>query len=83
MTDAGVDGHLRVEFSHHEARPPAGDRPALRRRAHHEADKHQTFRLVMKEVALEQGHLGLRSCPRAVHTSTPGSGMHTPTCRCF
>jgi glutamine synthetase len=66
---------ISVEFSHHEVAPgPAGDRPAVRRRAvdgrQRPHDPH-----VIKEVALSQG-VYATFMPKPFSTSA-GSGMHT------
>jgi hypothetical protein len=72
--DAGARWASRWSSATTRAPRAAGDRPALRRRAV-TADNIMTFRLVVKEVALEHGVVAsFMPKPFAEH---PGSGMHT------
>ena len=67
---------ISVEFSHHEVGPgPAGDRPALRRRAL-DGRQHHDLPHRRQGGRARAGHLGHASCPSRSPTH-PGSGMHT------
>ena len=66
---------ISVEFSHHEGAPGQQEIDLRYADALTTADNIMTFRLVMKEVALEQGiYASFMPKPFAEH---PGSGMHT------
>ncbi|OIV36232.1 type I glutamate--ammonia ligase [Mangrovactinospora gilvigrisea] len=66
---------ISVEFSHHEGAPGQQEIDLRYADALSTADNIMTFRLVMKEVALEQGvHATFMPKPFSDH---PGSGMHT------
>ncbi|MGN6330949.1 MAG: glutamine synthetase family protein [Motilibacteraceae bacterium] len=66
---------ISVEFSHHEGAPGQNEIDLRYADALTTADNIMTFRLVMKEVALEQGvYASFMPKPFAAH---PGSGMHT------
>ena len=66
---------ISVEFSHHEAGPGQNEIDLRYADALTTADNIQTFRTVVKEVALEQGlFASFMPKPMAEH---PGSGMHT------
>jgi Glutamine synthetase len=66
---------ISVEFSHHEAGPGQNEIDLRYADALTTADNIQTFRTVVKEVALEQGLVAsFMPKPMAEH---PGSGMHT------
>ncbi|MCO6005628.1 glutamine synthetase family protein [Actinoallomurus purpureus] len=66
---------ISVEFSHHEGGPGQQEIDLRYADALTTADNIMTFRLVMKEVALEQGvHASFMPKP---FTDQPGSGMHT------
>src|SRR5512139_1175166 len=66
---------ISVEFSHHEGAPGQQEIDLRYADALTTADNIMTFRLVMKEVALEQGvHASFMPKPFTGH---PGSGMHT------
>jgi len=66
---------ISVEFSHHEGAPGQQEIDLRYADALTTADNIMTFRLVMKEVALEQGvYATFMPKPFADH---PGSGMHT------
>ena len=66
---------ISVEFSHHEGAPGQQEIDLRYADALTTADNIMTFRLVMKEVALEQGvFASFMPKPFAEH---PGSGMHT------
>jgi glutamine synthetase len=66
---------ISVEFSHHEAAPGQNEIDLRYADALTTADNIMTFRLVVKEVALEQGvYATFMPKPFAEH---PGSGMHT------
>ncbi|GAA4615474.1 type I glutamate--ammonia ligase [Actinoallomurus liliacearum] len=66
---------ISVEFSHHEGGPGQQEIDLRYADALTTADNIMTFRLVMKEVALEQGvHASFMPKP---FTEYPGSGMHT------
>ncbi len=66
---------ISVEFSHHEAGPGQNEIYLRYADALTTADNIMTFRLVVKEVALEQGvYATFMPKPFAQH---PGSGMHT------
>ena len=66
---------ISVEFSHHEAGPGQNEIDLRYADALTTADNIMTFRLVIKEVALEQGvYATFMPKPFAQH---PGSGMHT------
>ncbi len=66
---------ISVEFSHHEAGPGQNEIDLRYADALTTADNIMTFRLVVKEVALEQGvYATFMPKPFAEH---PGSGMHT------
>jgi glutamine synthetase len=66
---------ISVEFSHHEGGPGQQEIDLRYADALTMADNIMTFRLVIKEVALEQGvYATFMPKPFATH---PGSGMHT------
>lgn len=66
---------ISVEYSHHEGAPGQQEIDLRYADALTTADNIMTFRLVMKEVALEQGvHASFMPKP---YTEHPGSGMHT------
>ena len=66
---------ISVEFSHHEGGPGQQEIDLRYADALTTADNIMTFRLVVKEVALEQGvYASFMPKPFAEH---PGSGMHT------
>jgi glutamine synthetase len=66
---------ISVEFSHHEAAPGQNEIDLRYADALTTADNIMTFRLVVKEVALEQGvYATFMPKPFSEH---PGSGMHT------
>ena len=66
---------ISVEFSHHEGGPGQQEIDLRYADALTMADNIMTFRLVIKEVALEQGvYATFMPKPFAMH---PGSGMHT------
>ena len=66
---------ISVEFSHHEGAPGQNEIDLRYADALTTADNIMTFRLVMKQVALEQGiYASFMPKPFAEH---PGSGMHT------
>lgn len=66
---------ISVEFSHHEAGPGQQEIDLRYADALSTADNIMTFRLVVKEVALEQGiYASFMPKPFGDH---PGSGMHT------
>ena len=66
---------ISVEFSHHEGAPGQQEIDLRYADALTTADNIMTFRLVMKEVALEQGvYASFMPKPLTEH---PGSGMHT------
>jgi glutamine synthetase len=66
---------ISVEFSHHEGAPGQQEIDLRYADALTTADNILTFRLVMKEVALEQGvYASFMPKPFTEH---PGSGMHT------
>jgi glutamine synthetase len=66
---------ISVEFSHHEGAPGQQEIDLRYADALSTADNIMTFRLVVKEVALEQGvHASFMPKPFSEH---PGSGMHT------
>ena len=66
---------ISVEFSHHEGGPGQQEIDLRYADALTTADNIMTFRLVMKEVALDQGvYASFMPKPFADH---PGSGMHT------
>jgi glutamine synthetase len=66
---------ISVEFSHHEGGPGQQEIDLRYADALTTADNIMTFRLVMKEVALEQDvHASFMPKPFTEH---PGSGMHT------
>src|SRR6187200_2158371 len=66
---------ISVEFSHHEGAPGQQEIDLRYADALATADNIMTFRLVMKEVALEQGiYASFMPKPFTEH---PGSGMHT------
>jgi glutamine synthetase len=66
---------ISVEFSHHEGAPGQQEIDLRYADALTTADNVMTFRLVMKEVALEQGvYCSFMPKPFTEH---PGSGMHT------
>ena len=66
---------ISVEFSHHEGAPGQQEIDLRYADALTTADNIMTFRLVMKEVALEQGvYASFMPKPFTEH---PGSGMHT------
>ena len=66
---------ISVEFSHHEGAPGQQEIDLRYADALTTADNIMTFRLVMKEVALEQGVYA--SFMPKPYTDHPGSGMHT------
>ncbi|WP_169945536.1 glutamine synthetase family protein [Microbispora sp. H11081] len=66
---------ISVEFSHHEGAPGQQEIDLRYADALTTADNIMTFRLVMKEVALEQG-VWASFMPKPF-TDFPGSGMHT------
>jgi glutamine synthetase len=66
---------ISVEFSHHEAAPGQQEIDLRYADALSTADNIMTFRLVMKEVALEHGSYA-SFMPKPL-TDHPGSGMHT------
>jgi glutamine synthetase len=66
---------ISVEFSHHEGAPGQQEIDLRYADALATADNIMTFRLVMKEVALEQG-VWASFMPKPF-TDHPGSGMHT------
>ncbi|MDA0566605.1 glutamine synthetase family protein [Streptomonospora sp. S1-112] len=66
---------ISVEFSHHEGGPGQQEIDLRYADALTTADNIMTFRLVMKEVALEQG-VYATFMPKPF-TEYPGSGMHT------
>ena len=66
---------ISVEFSHHEGAPGQQEIDLRYADALATADNIMTFRLVMKEVALEQGCYAT-FMPKPF-TDFPGSGMHT------
>ena len=66
---------ISVEFSHHEGAPGQQEIDLRYADALATADNIMTFRLVMKEVALEQGCYAT-FMPKPF-TDHPGSGMHT------
>jgi len=66
---------ISVEFSHHEGAPGQQEIDLRYADALTTADNIMTFRLVMKEVALEQGVYA--SFMPKPFTQFPGSGMHT------
>ncbi len=66
---------ISVEFSHHEAAPGQQEIDLRYADALTTADNIMTFRLVMKEVALQQGCFA--SFMPKPFTDQPGSGMHT------
>src|SRR3954465_4263753 len=66
---------ISVEFSHHEGAPGQQEIDLRYADALSTADNIMTFRLVMKEVALEQGVFA--SFMPKPFTDHPGSGMHT------
>jgi glutamine synthetase len=66
---------ISVEFSHHEGAPGQQEIDLRYADALTTADNIMSFRLVMKEVAIEQGvHASFMPKPFTDH---PGSGMHT------
>ncbi|HEY1914189.1 MAG TPA: glutamine synthetase family protein [Streptosporangiaceae bacterium] len=66
---------ISVEFSHHEGAPGQQEIDLRYADALTTADNIMSFRLVMKEVAIEQGvHASFMPKPFTEH---PGSGMHT------
>ena len=66
---------ISVEFSHHEGAPGQNEIDLRYADALTTADNIMTFRLIMKQVALEQGiYASFMPKPFAEH---PGSGMHT------
>lgn len=66
---------ISVEFSHHEGAPGQQEIDLRYADALSTADNVMTFRLVMKQVALEQGvHASFMPKPFSEY---PGSGMHT------
>ena len=66
---------ISVEFSHHEGAPGQQEIDLRYADALTTADNIMTFRLVMKQVALEQGiYASFMPKPFTEH---PGSGMHT------
>jgi glutamine synthetase len=66
---------ISVEFSHHEGAPGQQEIDLRYADALTTADNIMTFRMVMKEVALEQGvYASFMPKPFTEH---PGSGMHT------
>ena len=66
---------ISVEFSHHEGAPGQQEIDLRYADALTTADNLMTFRMVMKEVALEQGVFA--SFMPKPFTEYPGSGMHT------
>ncbi len=66
---------ISVEFSHHEGAPGQQEIDLRYADALTTADNIMTFRLAMKEVALEQGVYA--SFMPKPFTEYPGSGMHT------
>ena len=66
---------ISVEFSHHEVAPGQQEIDLRYADALTTADNLMTFRLVMKEVSIEQG-LYATFMPKPF-TDEPGSGMHT------
>ncbi len=66
---------ISVEFSHHEGAPGQQEIDLRYADALTTADNIMSFRLVMKEVALEQG-VYATFMPKPF-TEYPGSGMHT------
>ncbi|MHB1063104.1 MAG: type I glutamate--ammonia ligase [Georgenia sp.] len=66
---------ISVEFSHHEAGPGQNEIDLRYADALSTADNIQTFRAVVKEVALSQGVLAT-FMPKPL-MEAPGSGMHT------
>jgi glutamine synthetase len=66
---------ISVEFSHHEGAPGQQEIDLRYADALTTADNIMTFRMVMKEVALEQGVYA--SFMPKPFTEYPGSGMHT------
>ena len=66
---------ISVEFSHHEGAPGQQEIDLRYADALTTADNLMTFRMVMKEVALEQGVFA--SFMPKPFTDYPGSGMHT------
>lgn len=66
---------ISVEFSHHEAGPGQNEIDLRHADALQTADNVQTFRTVIKEVALAQG-IYATFMPKPF-TEHPGSGMHT------
>ena len=66
---------ISVEFSHHEVAPGQQEIDLRYADALTTADNLMTFRLVMKEVSIEQG-LYATFMPKP-YTDEPGSGMHT------
>ncbi|MPV37483.1 type I glutamate--ammonia ligase [Georgenia subflava] len=66
---------ISVEFSHHEAGPGQNEIDLRYADALSTADNIQTFRTVVKEVALQQGVLAT-FMPKPL-VDAPGSGMHT------
>jgi glutamine synthetase len=66
---------ISVEFSHHEGAPGQQEIDLRYADALTTADNIMTFRLVMKEVALEQG-VYASFMPKPI-SECPGSGMHT------
>src|SRR6185369_9755772 len=66
---------ISVEYSHHEGAPGQQEIDLRYADALTTADNLMTFRLVMKEVALEQG-VYATFMPKPF-TDQPGSGMHT------
>jgi glutamine synthetase len=66
---------ISVEFSHHEVAPGQHEIDLRYADALTTADNIMTFRLVMKEVALEQG-VYATFMPKPL-SDQPGSGMHT------
>jgi glutamine synthetase len=66
---------ISVEFSHHEAAPGQQEIDLRYADALSTADNIMTFRLVVKEVALEQG-VYASFMPKPLNNH-PGSGMHT------
>ncbi|MEI6621661.1 MAG: glutamine synthetase family protein [Actinomycetes bacterium] len=66
---------ISVEFSHHEVGPGQQEIDLRYADALTTADNIMTFRLIVKEVALEQGiYASFMPKPLSAH---PGSGMHT------
>ena len=66
---------ISVEFSHHEAGPGQNEIDLRYADALSMADNIQTFKAVVKEVALEQGFFA-SFMPKPM-AGAPGSGMHT------